>query len=133
MNYYYSGIIFWTKVTFHFCDKTDIIASAASAPFFFLAFACFIFKQVKIPLPIGFFEFIDKFISASVEAFEIKSKWCVSPFITQPKATIASNFFKFFEIVTGISKTPGTLIIFTLEFFDIFFNALDIKSLDISL
>ena len=48
---------------------------------------------------------------ASVEAWEIKSKWGVWPFITQPKAKKASYFLIFFEIVTGISKTPGTLII----------------------
>ena len=45
----------------------------------------------------------------------------------------ASNFFKFFEIVTGISKTPGTLIILILEFFGITFKALDNKLLEISL
>ena len=32
--------------------------------------------------------------------------------ITQPRAKKASYFLIFFEIVTGISKTPGTLIIF---------------------
>ena len=61
------------------------------------------FKQVIIPFPIGFFEFIDKVIMASVEACEIKSKCGVWPLITQPKAINASNFFIFFEIVTGIS------------------------------
>ena len=32
------------------------------------------------------------------------------PLITQPKAIKPSNFFTFFRIQIGISKTPGTLI-----------------------
>ena len=40
--------------------------------------------------------------------FEIKSKCGVSPLITHPKAMKASYFLIFFEITTGISKTPGT-------------------------
>ena len=40
--------------------------------------------------------------------------------MTQPKAIAASNFFINFEIVTGISKTPGTFIIFVWW---IFFNS----------
>ena len=47
----------------------------------------------------------------------MKSKCGVSPFITHPKAKKASYFFIFFEIVIGISKTPGTLIIFKEKFF----------------
>ena len=58
---------------------------------------------------------------ASVEAWEIKSKCGVWPLITQPKAKKASNFFKFFEIVTGISKAPETFIILILFFFGITF------------
>ena len=42
----------------------------------------------------------------------MKSKCGVSPFITQPSAKKASYFLIFFEIVTGISKAPGTLITF---------------------
>ena len=61
---------------------------------------------------------------ALVVACEIKSKWGVWPLITQPNAKNASNFFKFFDIVTGISKTPGTLIIFTWFNLGIFFKAL---------
>ena len=72
--------------------------------------ACFLFKHVIIPLPIGFLYSIDNFINASVEAFEIKLKCGVSPLITQPSATIASNFFICLEITTGISNTPGTSI-----------------------
>ena len=63
------------------------------------------------PLPTGFFDLTDNCIIALVVAEEIKSKWGVLPLITQPKAINPLNFFKFFEIVTGISKTPGTLII----------------------
>ena len=65
-----------------------------------------------MPLPIGFLFSIESFIIASIDDWEIKSKWGVSPLITQPRATKASNFFKFLEIVTGISNTPGTCIIF---------------------
>ena len=54
-----------------------------------------------------------------MDACEIKSKCGVCPFITHPSAMNPSNFFIFFEIVTGISKTPGTFIIFTFKFFDI--------------
>jgi len=46
-----------------------------------------------------------------VVACEIKSKCGVSPFITQPRAINASYFFIFLEIMTGISKTPGTFMI----------------------
>ena len=61
---------------------------------------------------------------ASVDAWDIKSKCGVSPFITQPRAIKASYFFKFFEIVTGISKTPGTLMTLILQLFGISFNEL---------
>ena len=44
------------EIDFHFCNKTEITAFAASAPFFFLANACFLFRQVIIPFPIGFFD-----------------------------------------------------------------------------
>ena len=111
-------------------DKT---ALAASAPLCFLAFACFIFKQVIIPFPTGFFEMTDKFIIASVDALDIKSKWGVSPFITHPNAINASNFFKFLDIVTGISNTPGTFIILILQFFGINFFAPLNKPADMSL
>ena len=57
---------------------------------------------------------------ASVEA-EIKSKCGVCPLITHPKAKKPSYFFKFLKFVTGISKAPGTLIIFIL-FFGIIFK-----------
>ena len=70
-----------------------------------------------MPLPIGFLLCIDKSIIAWVDAAEIKSKCGVSPFITQPNAINASYFFIFFEIVIGISNTPGTLIIFNEKFF----------------
>ena len=32
-------IVFWIKMSFHFCDKTEFTALAASAPFFFLILA----------------------------------------------------------------------------------------------
>ena len=83
-------------------------AWAASLPFFFLAIAWRILRQVIIPFPIGFLFSIDNFIMASVEALEIKSKCGVWPFITQPNAKNPSYFLIFFDIVTGISNTPGT-------------------------
>ena len=70
---------------------------------------------------------------ASVVALDMKSKWGVSPFTTHPKAINASNFFKFLDIVTGISKTPGTFIILILQFFGIRFNVFLTKPYDISL
>ena len=72
---------------------------------------------------------IDKSIIALVEACEIKSKCGVSPLITQPRAKKASYFFIFFEIVTGISKTPGTLIILIKLDFGINFKALSRRPL----
>ena len=57
----------------------------------------------------------------SVDAFEIKSKWGVCPFITHPKAINASYLLIFFDITTGISKTPGTLITFIEYLFVLFF------------
>ena len=95
-------------MSLHYCDKTELTATAASAPFFFLARAWFILRQVIIPLPIGFLLITDKSIIALVEAWDIKSKCGVSPLITQPRAKNASYFLMFFEIVTGISNTPGT-------------------------
>ena len=65
-----------------------------------------------MPLPMGFLLITDKFIIAWVEALEIKSKCGVSPLITHPSAINPSYFLIFLEIVTGISKTPGTLIVF---------------------
>ena len=72
---------------------------AASAPFLFLAFACFMLKHVKIPFPIGFLKLIDKSMIALVAAEEIKSKCGVCPLITHPKAIKASYFLIFSEIV----------------------------------
>ena len=116
----------------HFWDKTEITASAASAPYFLLALAWAILRLVIIPFPIGFLLSIDNFIMASVDAWDIKSKWGVWPLITHPRAKKPSYFFKFLEIVTGISKAPGTLIIFIIFFFGIIFKALLIKPSAIS-
>ena len=41
----------------------------------------------------------------------------VPSLITHPNAIKASNFFTFFDITCGISKTPGTKIIVVLNFF----------------
>ena len=57
---------------------------------------------------IGFLLFIDSFIIVSIEALEIKSKCGVLPLITHPKAINPLYLFRFLEIVTGISNTPGT-------------------------
>ena len=103
------------NVSSYYWLNTENTACAASFPFFPRAFACFIFKQVIIPLPIGFLLDIDKFIIALVVEFEIKSKCGVSPLITHPKEINASYFLIFFDIVTGISNTPGTLIKFILK------------------
>ena len=78
------------------------------------------------------FDSIDNFIMALVDAWDIKSKWGVCPFTTQPRAINPSNFLKFLDIVTGISKTPGTLIILILafdgkEFFADFKRPIDIS------
>ena len=56
---------------------------------------------------------MERFIIPSIAAFEIRSKCGVSPLITQPRAINPSYFLIFFAIVTGISKTPGTIIKFT--------------------
>ena len=64
-----------------------------------------------IPFPTGFFLSTLIFIIASVVAEDIKSKWGVSPFITQPRANTPSYLFMFLIIVTGISKTPRKIII----------------------
>ena len=66
---------------------------------------------VIIPFPMGFFVLIDKFNNEIKTELHKKSKCGVSPFITHPKTTKPSNLFKFLDIVTGISKVPGTLII----------------------
>ena len=108
----------------HFCEIIEITAFAASAPLRFRALACFILRQVIIPFPIGFLFIIDKSIIALVDACEIKSKWGVCPLITQPKAKKASYFFIFFDIVTGISNTPGTVIILIKLVLGIKLNAL---------
>ena len=116
----------------HFCEIIEITAFAASAPFVFLALAWDIFKQVIIPFPIGFLESIDIFIIALVQALEINSKCGVCPLITQPSAMKASNFFKYLEIVTGISKTPGTFLISIIFFLNeygipIYFKTFKVK------
>ena len=64
-----------------------------------------------MPLPIGFFAFVDKFDNEINVALHMNSKCGVWPFITQPKAMNPSKCFKFFDITTGISKVPGTLMI----------------------
>ena len=61
-------------MSFHFCDKTEFTASAASAPFFLRSLACLILRQVIIPLPIGFLLSTDISIIALVEACDMKSK-----------------------------------------------------------
>ncbi len=69
-----------------------------------------------MPFPIGLLKFIDSEIIALNVEEQIKSKWGVSPLITQPKATNPSNFLIFFLIAVGISKTPGTSKMLTLKF-----------------
>ena len=115
----------------HFWDRIEITALAASAPFRFLALACFILRHVIMPLPTGFLLFTDISIIALVDAWEIKSKWGVCPLITHPIAKNASYFLIFFEIVTGISKTPGTVIILIIFDFGIKLSALSSNPLDI--
>ena len=46
-------------MSFHFCDKTEFTALAASATFFLRQFSLLHIKQVIIPLPIGFLLSID--------------------------------------------------------------------------
>ena len=86
-----------------------------------------------IPLPMGFLLRIDKSIMAFVEACDMKSKWGVWPLITHPRAKKASYFLIFLDIVTGISKTPGTLIILISLDFGISFKALSRRPFAISL
>ena len=114
-------------------DKTEITALEASLPFFFLFIAWFIFKHVNIPFPIGFLLSTESFMIALVAALEIKSKCGVLPLITQPKATNPLKFLMFLEIVTGISNTPGTRIIFIVKEFWISFLALFIRPKEIFL
>ena len=60
----------------HIFYKDNIVftALAASLPFLPRAIACFLFKHVIIPLPIGFFDSTDIFIIASVVDLDMKSK-----------------------------------------------------------
>ena len=81
----------------------------------------------------GFLLSTDSFIIASVEAWEIKLKWGVWPLITQPRAKKASYLFIFLDIVTGISKTPGTYKIFIILAWGSLSLALLSKPLAISL
>ena len=89
-------------------------ALAASFPFFTLKIACFLLRHVRTPLPIGFLCIIDKFIIALFIAWDIKLKWGVLPLIIQPSATTPSNLLIYFDIITGISKAPGTFKILML-------------------
>ena len=113
---------------------TSKTACAASFPFFKdLFFAWFIFRAVIIPFPIGFFDFTERFNNEINVELHINSKWGVSPFITHPKTTNPSNWLSFLDIITGISKVPGTLII--IEFFLFNFKVLSvpfIRTLDLS-
>ena len=84
-------------------------------------------------MPIGFLLSIDKSIIAFVDACDMKWKWGVWPLITQPSAKKASYFLIFLDIVTGISKTPGTLIILIRDDFGINCNELSIRPFAISL
>ena len=115
--------------SFYFIFIIRINAIAASLPLFFvfvfdLSIAWFLFKHVIIPFVIGFLYLIDNFIIPSIAVLEMKSKWGVLPLITQPSAINASYFLIFFEIVIGISKTPGTLIIFSEKSFKFFLRFL---------
>ena len=56
-----------------------------------------------MPLPIGLFDFVDKFNKDINVELQIKSKWGVSPFIKHPKAMKPSYLSIFLDIVTGIS------------------------------
>ena len=53
--------------------------------------------------------------------------------MTQPKAINASNFLIFLEIITGISKTPGTVITRSLKGLIKVFLALSNNELDMTL
>ena len=76
---------------------------------------------VIIPFPMGFLALIDKFNNDIKTELHKKSKWGVSPFITQPKAINPSNRFKFLDIINGISKVPGTLTILIFFFLHLIF------------
>ena len=65
------------------------------------------FKAVIIPLPIGFFDFVDKFDNEINVALHIKSKCGVCPFITQPKAINPSNFLGFSILQQEFQKFQG--------------------------
>ena len=94
-----------------YCVNIDITAFEASLPLCFLFIACFMLRHVIIPFPTGFLLSTEIFIIWSVAALDIKSKWGVCPLMTHPKAINPSYFLIFFEIVTGISNTPGTFIV----------------------
>ena len=131
------GLFFGLKIGFIlqliYLNRIEFKAKAASLPLFFLTKACLRLKQVKIQFPTGFLLSILMFIIASITDFDIKSKWAVLPLITHPIAINPSNFFIFLEIITGISKTPGTLIIFKSVFllrnFLVLFNKASLISL----
>ena len=89
-----------------------------------LSSACFLLRQVIIPFPIGFLYVIDKCIIAFIVAADIKSKCGVLPLITHPKAIKPLYLFINLEIITGISKIPGTEM-FLKFFIPFFFNILD--------
>ena len=93
----------------------------------FIALGCVIKGQTP------HFDFISQASTDAIMKLSINSKCGVCPLITQPSAIKASNFFKYFEIVTGISKTPGTFIIFILLFFDKTFFAFSNNPDDIAL
>ena len=64
-----------------------------------------------------------------VTACEIYLKWAVSPFITLPKVTIASNvlFLSNKHLINeGISKAPGTLNIDISDKERLFFSKVDL-------
>ena len=75
-----------------------------------LFLACSLLKQVNTAFPIGFLSIVDNCIIPLVIALEIKSKFAVSPLTMHPIAIKPSYFFTSLDIVTGISKEPGTLI-----------------------
>ena len=95
------ALSFYLNYPFLTTSKTAVAASMPLNVDLFLAWS--ILREVIIPFPIGFFDFIDKFNNAVKTELQIKSKWGVSPFITQPKAINPSKRFRFFEITTGIS------------------------------
>ena len=83
--------------------------------------------------PIGFLLVIDNCIIASVIDFEINSKLGVFPLIIEPTAIKPSNFLRFLDITTGISKAPETLKVFTSIFFSLFDFWLNCYGFDLTL